>query len=103
MIRHIVLIKLRTDLPAGEIEEIFAELMALKPLLPGLIAFSGGSNLSAEGLDKGYTRGFTVDFADAAARDAYLVHPAHQKAGARLVAATAGGVEGLAVLDFVAG
>jgi hypothetical protein len=100
MIRHIVFTKLRTDLPANEIEEIFAELAALQPLLPGLLAFSGGPNLSPEGLDRGYSHGFTVDFTDAAARDAYFIHPAHQKAGARLVAATVGGIEGLAVLDF---
>jgi Stress responsive A/B Barrel Domain len=103
VIRHVVFTKLRNDLSANEIEEIFAELAALQPLLPGLLAFSGGLNLSPEGLDKGYSHGFTVDFTDAVARDAYLIHPAHQKAGARLVAATAGGIEGLAVLDFAVG
>jgi Stress responsive A/B Barrel Domain len=41
---------------------------------------------------------FWFDFTDAAARDAYLVHPDHQKAGARLVAAC-GGIEGIQVLD----
>ena len=41
-----------------------------------------------------------MDFRDAAARDAYLVHPDHQKAGARLVGALAGGVDGLIVFDL---
>ena len=53
-----------------------------------------------EGLGKGYTDGFVIDFADAAARDAYLVHPAHEKAGGRIVAAAEGGIGGVLVYDF---
>ena len=41
------------------------------------------------------------DFSDATARDQYLAHAAHRAVGAALVAAVAGGVEGLLVLDFV--
>ncbi len=33
-------------------------------------------------------------------RDAYLAHPDHGRAGARLVAALQGGTDGLFVLDF---
>ena len=44
--------------------------------------------------------GFTVDFADAAARDAYLPHPDHQLVGKMVVAALDGGLEGLAVVDW---
>jgi hypothetical protein len=100
MIRHMVLVRVRQDVAASEIAAIFAELEALKPLVPGFQAFKGGPNVSPEGLARGYTHGFTVDFADAAARDAYLVHEAHQKAGARLVAAAQDGVGGLVVLDI---
>jgi Stress responsive A/B Barrel Domain len=46
------------------------------------------------------THAFTADFADAGARDAYLADPHHQAAGAQLVAMTAGGVKGLAVIDI---
>lgn len=41
-----------------------------------------------------------MDFPDAAARDAYLVDPAHKEAGDRLVAALEGGVAGLLVFDI---
>ncbi|WP_430699062.1 hypothetical protein [Mesorhizobium dulcispinae] len=41
-----------------------------------------------------------MDFRDAVARDAYLVHEAHQCAGARLVTALDGGTEGLMVVDL---
>ncbi|TIN72574.1 MAG: Dabb family protein, partial [Mesorhizobium sp.] len=47
-----------------------------------------------------FGHGFTIDFRDAAARDAYLAHEAHQRAGARLVAALEGGTDGLMVLDL---
>ena len=41
-----------------------------------------------------------MDLADAAARDRYLVDPAHKAAGARLVAALEGGATGLVVFDL---
>ena len=100
MIRHVVLVRFHQDVAAGEIAAIFADLAALKPLVPGFQSFAAGPNVSPEGLARGYTHGFTVDFADAAARDAYLVHPAHQRAGARLVASAQDGVGGLVVLDI---
>jgi len=65
-----------------------------------MLSFKSGANVSPEGLARGFTHAFTVDFADVAARDAYLVHPAHQAAGARLVAAAQGGIDGLLVIDL---
>ncbi|MDE2445926.1 MAG: Dabb family protein, partial [Alphaproteobacteria bacterium] len=47
-----------------------------------------------------HSHGFTVDFVDAAARDTYLPHPAHQKLGAMIVAAAQGGVDGITVVDW---
>ena len=41
-----------------------------------------------------------MDFSDAAARDAYLIHPDHKAAGAKLVAALEGGRDGLMVFDI---
>jgi hypothetical protein len=100
MIRHLVLVRFAAATPPHEIEAIFAELADLGRHLPGLRAFAGGANVSPENLSKGFSHAFSVDFDDAAARDAYLVHPAHQAAGARLVRATEGGLDGLAVIDF---
>lgn len=103
MIRHIVLVRFAATTPEAEIEAILAELAGLRQHLPGMLAFVAGPNTSPEGLAKGFTHAFTVDFASAADRDAYLVHPAHQAAGARLVAALADGLDGLAVLDISPG
>jgi hypothetical protein len=97
MIRHVVLIKLRSTEDAPH---IFAALKALQSQIPGIIAVTTGADCSPEGLQRGFTHGFTVDFIDAAARDAYLPHPAHQKVGAMIVAACKGGIDGVLVLDW---
>lgn len=78
MIRHLVLMKCRADEAQTDLDAMFAALAALQEQIPGIVAFAGGANASPEGLTRGYTHGFTMDFADAAARDAYLPHPAHK-------------------------
>ena len=98
-IRHIVLVKFRSDVPATERQGIYDQLAALGEHLT-ITAMSFGANISPEGLHQGFTDGFTMDFPDAAARDAYLVDPAHQAAGARVLAALEGGLAGLLVFDI---
>jgi len=100
MIRHVVLVKMKKNLPASTIDEILSELTALQGVIPGIIGFSGGKDQSPEGLQRGNTFGFAVDFVDSAARDAYLPHPAHQKVGGFIVANAEGGVDGVTVLDW---
>jgi hypothetical protein len=100
MIRHIVLCRFSPATQPGTIADIFAQLRALKDVLPGLEHFAAGPNASPEGLARGFTHGFTVDFASAADRDAYLAHPAHQAAGEQLVDALDAGLDGLMVVDI---
>jgi hypothetical protein len=97
MIRHIVLLKLRDT---AEAPHIFTALKALQSRIPGIIAITTGPDCSPEGLQRGFTHGFTVDFENAAARDAYLPHRAHQKVGAMIVAACEGGIDGVLVLEW---
>ncbi len=94
MIRHVVLVRFRHDVSPQEVEAIFEQLRDLRHVLPGLSAFAGGPNVSPEALDRGFGHAFSCDFVDAAARDAYLIHPALQAAGARLVAAAKVGLTG---------
>ena len=103
MIRHVVLVRFREAVPATEIAAIFKQLDELRAKLPGMKVFCCGSNVSPEGLSRGFTHAFTVDFSDAAARDAYLAHPDHEAAGARRVKAAEGGLGGLTVLDIALG
>lgn len=99
-IRHIVLCRFRADVDAAERQEIFASLATLRGHLTGITDMSFGPSVSPEGLDQGFADGFTIDFADAAARDAYLVDEGHRAAGARLVAALEGGRDGIVVVDL---
>lgn len=100
MIRHIVLCRFAEATPETEITAIWDELVALRDVVPGIVEMRFGRDVSVEGLARGATHAFTVDFESVAARDGYLEHPAHEAAGKRLVAALEGGLEGLVVVDF---
>lgn len=100
MIRHCVLLRFKASITAAERTAIYDELRALKAKLDGMVASDFGPNVSPEGLAQGFDDGFTIDFRDAAARDAYLVHPDHQAAGGKLVSMLEGGVAGLVVFDL---
>ena len=100
MIRHVVFCRFRKDVSETSVAQIFDALKALQHQINGIIAITAGRDNSPEGLQKGCGHGFTVDFVDAAARDRYLPHPAHQKVGAMIVAAAEGGVAGVTVVDW---
>ena len=100
MIRHCVFVKFRADVSAAERADIYAGLAALVGRIEGLLRADFGPNISPEGMSKGFHDGFIMDLADEAARDRYLVDPAHKAAGARLVAALEGGRDGLLVFDL---
>ena len=100
-IRHIVLCKFRPDIPASTKQDLIHQIEALGKL-DGVrfTQFSSGLNVSNEGLSYGLELGFSMDFANAADRDAYLVHPEHQKIGAALVALLESGTDSLCVFDM---
>lgn len=102
MIRHCVFYTFRSDIAEPERTAIHADLDALRRVVDGIGEMRFGRNVSPEPFARGFTDGFTIDFRDAVARDAYLAHPDHQKAGARLVAAIEGGTDRLFVFDIEA-
>jgi len=103
MIRHCVFVKFRPEITPEQRAEIYAGLNALVGQIEGLVSADFGPNISPEGQSKGFNDGFIMDLADDAARDRYLVDPAHKAAGAKLVAALEGGVAGLMVFDLKIG
>ena len=101
MIRHCVFIRFKPTISLAYKSELFNEIDALKDRLPGMLAVHIGTNVSPEeGMDKGFSDGFIVDFADSFARDAYLEDPGHKQTGGRLVAAAEGGIAGILVYDL---
>jgi hypothetical protein len=103
MIRHCVFLQFRPEIPQAERIAIYEAIAALKNRIPGFLDVEISGNVSPEGLDKGFSEGFIVNFDNAAARDAYLADPEHAKVGARIVAATQDGVAGVFVFDLDAG
>lgn len=77
-LRHVVLLRFQPGSPAAAVQQVAQAFAALPQQIAQVQSLAWGLNESPEGLDHGYTHCFTLHFADAAARDAYLVHPAHQ-------------------------
>lgn len=101
MIKHLVLMRYKPEISEAEKQSFYQELEALKSRMPGLLAIRYHKNCSPEdGMDKGYQEGFQIDFVDATARDSYLADSDHQATGAKLVAASIGGIEGIFVFDY---
>ena len=77
-IRHIVHFKFKKDAKPEQIKAITDAFAALKGKISEVEALEWGTDVSPEGLGKGYTHCWIVSFKDAKARDAYLIHPEHK-------------------------
>jgi hypothetical protein len=77
-VRHVVLLKFKNGTTQAQIAGVEDGFRALSSKVPGVVDFEWGTNMSPENLAQGFTHCFLVTFHDAAARDAYLPHPAHQ-------------------------
>jgi hypothetical protein len=77
-IRHVVHFKFKKDATPEQIKKITDEFAALKSKIDAVESIEWGTNVSPEGLDKGFTHCWIVSFKTAKDRDTYLVHPAHK-------------------------
>jgi hypothetical protein len=99
-VTHIVLLRIREDVPASTIERVFGEIGALQSKIAGILSYAWGPYSSPEGFGRGYTHGFCMTFVDAEARDAYLPHPEHQKVWSSVSSIVDGGIDGVLAFDF---
>lgn len=95
-IHHLVLLRFKESTSAAQIDLLLAGFAELRKLIPGIIGFESGPNISTENLAKGFTHIAQITFSDLAARDAYLPAPAHQAFVARLQPC----LEDVLVFDF---
>ena len=101
MIRHIVLIRFRSDISDAQAADLLAPLDALSARLG--FAATWGKSESPEQIERGYLHGFIADFADWDALAAYQQDAGHKAFGAGLVAHAAGGIDGILVFDLATG
>jgi hypothetical protein len=78
-VQHIALFQFKNGTSEAIVQRATDDLRRLAKIIPGITNFSIGTNSSPEGLADGLTHGFVMTFKDAAARDAYLPHPEHEK------------------------
>ena len=81
VLRHVVLFKFKDGTAPEDVQRIEEAFRALPAQIDAIREFEWGTDVSVEGRADGYSHCFFVTFADAAGRDAYLPHPAHQAFG----------------------
>jgi hypothetical protein len=96
LLRHVVLFSFKEDASPEAVDAVVADFGTLQHDIPGIVSYEWGTNVSPEGLNDGFTHCFTLSFAAADDRDAYLVHPAH----ARFVGTLGSCLERSLVLDY---
>lgn len=78
-LRHVVLFSFKNEATAEQVGAVVAGFGRLRDAIPGIASYEWGTNVSPEGLNDDFTHCFTLTFASAEDRDAYLVHPEHQR------------------------
>ncbi|MEM6344552.1 MAG: Dabb family protein [Bacteroidota bacterium] len=78
-LKHIVCFQFKDEIPAERRTQAIKDFLALEDDIPEIISFEGGEDISVEGLNQGFTHCFILTFANEAARDIYIPHPAHKK------------------------
>lgn len=81
VLRHVVLFGFDAQVSGEQIKEVETAFSALPQQIDGIKAYEWGTDCSPEGLQQGHTHCFFLTFESEKDRDAYLVHPAHQKFG----------------------
>ena len=84
-VKHIAFFRFKDTATPADIADVWRIIEELPRQIPGILDLTWGVNTSTEGLSEGFTHSFVMLFENAAARDAYLPHPAHVAAAAAVV------------------
>jgi hypothetical protein len=77
IVRHLLVFKASRKVTPEGFDEFIRAFRDLSTKIGGILSFEHGPNNSPEGLDQGMNHVISLTFVDAAARDAYLIHPEH--------------------------
>lgn len=83
-VRHVVVFKFKPGAAPEQIARVTEAFRGLQKSIPGIVGFEHGVNNSPEGKSLGFEHVYLLTFENAAARDAYLPHPAHKAFGQTL-------------------
>lgn len=100
MLKHCVLLKLKSPYELSTVEEAMNLLSGLVGQVDGMVDLVQGPNRDFEKRSEGYSHGFIVSFENREAHLAYERHPVHVRAGALLVDSCRGGIDGIFVADL---
>jgi hypothetical protein len=95
-VKHIALFKFKEGTAPEHIDQVLEQILELSESIEGIEDYVSGVNNNPEGLNQGFTHGFVMTFKDAAARDAYVVHPDHERVKAGLLPS----IESIVIFDF---
>eukprot|EP00897_Mesotaenium_endlicherianum_P005962 jgi/Mesen1/5394/ME000268S04591 len=77
-VKHVFLAKFKDDMPEKEIQEAIAGYRDLIHQIKEMKGFEWGTDVSVEGLSKGFTHVFVTTFDSPEDRDTYIEHPVHK-------------------------
>lgn len=79
MFEHLVVFRLREDVPDSKQQELLDRLLAFRGRIPGIVELSAGINVTEETENKhGFSIGLRITFESREALRAYGPHPVHQ-------------------------
>ena len=77
-VKHVVLLKFKDGTDEAKQEELIEAYKALPGKIDVMKHFEWGTDVSIEGLSKGFTHCFITTFDDTAGRDTYVPHAEHK-------------------------
>ena len=96
LLKHIAIAKFKPGTSDKQIGAFFEAIGRIREVVPGILDYSWGVNNSTEGLSQDFTHAFVMTFKDAATRETYLRHPAHENAKNGILPS----IEAVVVLDY---
>lgn len=102
-ITHIVLFKFKEGSLKEDIDDAFDTLLELKGKIPGIISITAGTFESQENLNKEFSYGFVIEFADHTASETYHSHPERQILKKKFINLLDGGLDGVIAGELIPG
>ncbi|KAJ7955286.1 Stress responsive A/B barrel domain protein [Quillaja saponaria] len=77
VVKHVVLVKFKDEIPPEQIEQRIEELANLVNLIPPMKSFHWGKDVSSENMHQGFTHIFESTFENTDGVAEYMAHPTH--------------------------